>query len=282
MIRLESYGDSLEKGVYRCHSRFRRAVNFSNGRSLATLVDRRVGPGPRHIVVCGLALQKVERLAIGDDDIFLDGLRIPFASARRYDSRLRLEGPVVVQRFAGNLECFSRCLGREAPPRSLAFLLDDKRSRRRPSALEQSVAERLRLGRKMIFSPDFLPGIKMVAGLGFGLTPGGDDFIGGLLLALYYGQQLFKRNFESAIRLVCRSAEGKNPFSGTMLADAGEGRAVGRVKSLLAALINGNEKKVRQNALQLRAIGHSSGIDLGVGLLLTGRALVRNQGEPWW
>jgi hypothetical protein len=282
MIRLESYGDSLEKGVYRRHSRFRRAVNFFNGRSLAALVDRRVGPGPRHLVIAGLDWQNAERLEIGGDEIFLDNSRIPFAPARRYTSRLRLEGPANARRFAGNLECFSCCLKREAPPRSLAFLLDDKRGRHRPSALEQSVAERLRLGRKMIFSPDFLPGIKMVAGLGFGLTPGGDDFIGGLLLALYYGQQIFKRNFKRAISSVCRSVRGKNPFSGTMLADAGEGRAVGRVKNLLAALINGNEKNVRQGVLQLRAIGHSSGIDLGVGLLLTGQALIRTQGEPWW
>jgi hypothetical protein len=282
MIRLDSYGDSLEKGVYRRHSRFRRAVNFFNGRSLAALVDRRVGPGPRHIVIPGLVWQKAERLTISDEDIFLDDRRIPFISSRRYDSRLRLDGPVAVQRFAGNLEHFSHCLESAAPPRSLAFLLDDRRGRRWPSALERSIAERLRLGRKMIFGSDFLPGIKMVAGLGFGLTPGGDDFIGGLLLALYYGQQLFKRNFESAIRLVRRSARGKNPFSATMLADAGDGRAVGRVKSMLAALINGDEKSVRQSALQLRAIGHSSGIDLGVGLLLTGRALVRTRGEAWW
>jgi hypothetical protein len=282
MVRLESYGDNLKKDDYQCHSRFKRAINFSNGHSMVALVERTIGPGPHHIVISGIDPQKVEHLAITADELLLDGRRYPFASSCRYDSRIDLNGAIDNERFDANLHCFEHCLRQSAVPKSLTFLLEPKRKPCWCSALERSITERFGEGSRMVFSPDFLPGIKMLKGLGFGLTPSGDDFIGGILLALYYGQKIFKRNFERTIRLVHRTARGKNPFSNTMLADASEGRAVGRIKSLLAALIGGTEKNVHQSTMQLRVIGHSSGIDFGIGLLLTFKELIRNKGEQWW
>jgi hypothetical protein len=282
MIRLESYGDCLEKDDYRCHSRFKRAVNFSNGRSLVALVDRQIGPGPHHIVVSGFGPQMVDRLTISVDEFLLDGRRFPFALSRCYDSRIDLGAAVDRGRFAANVEYFARCLGRSATAQNLAFLLRPGRGPRRRSVLGGSIAARLRAGSRLVFSPDLLAGVKMCRGLGFGLTPGGDDFIGGVLLALHCSQKIFKQNFKRVIRSVYESARGDNPFSNAMLASAGEGRAIGRIKELLAALTQGGETNIYRCAGQLAAIGHSSGIDFGTGLLLAFRELNGNQGEKWW
>jgi hypothetical protein len=282
MIRIESYGDSLEQDEYRCHSRFKRAVNFFNGHSLVALVEREIGPGPHHIVIPGLARQKIDRLAITADEILLDGSRYPFASSRCYDSRMVLEGAIDRERFSANLGYYAHGLRRSAVPQSLAFLLQPKPGLRRRSTLERSLAERLSAGSQLIFNGNFIAGIKMLKGLGFGLTPSGDDFIGGVILALHCGQKIFVRDFERTIRAVCRLASGKNPFSNAVFTYAGQGRAIGKIKDLLAALIYGGEKDVCRHMKKLPTIGHSSGIDFGAGLLLTFQALERSKGEKWW
>ena len=282
MIRLESYGDRLKKDDYRCHSRFKRAANFFNGRSLVALVDRQIGPGPHHIVVSAIDPRPIERLTIGADEFRLDGIRIPFAAACRYDSRIDLGADVDRKRFAANLEHFARDLRQAAAPKSLAFLLEPKPEQRRCSALEGSIAARLNAGSTRIFGADFFAGIKMVKGLGFGLTPSGDDFIGGLLLALHCGQKIFRRDFSAAIRAASRRAAGKNPFSNMLFIHAGTGRAIGKIKDLLAALVTGDEKGTHRCTARLKTIGHSSGIDFGIGMLLAFKKLFRTQGAPWW
>jgi hypothetical protein len=282
MIKLESYGDSLEKDDYRCHSRFKRAVNFFNGHSLVALVDRQIGPGPHHLLISGLDPQKIDQLAITADELLLDGSRYPFASSCRYDSRIDLADAVDLGRFGANLEHFSHCLRRSATPKSLAFLLRPRHKVHRCSALARSVAEQLAAACDLVFSPDLLAGVKMCRGLGFGLTPGGDDFNGGVLLALYCSQEIFNRDFRQILKSVYGSARGGNPFSNTMLASASEGRAIGRIKDLLAALLYGGENDVYRCAKGLRTIGHSSGIDFGTGLLLALQKLNRNEGGKWW
>jgi len=282
MIQIESYGDSLKKDDYRCHSRFKRAVNFFNGASMVALVDRKIGPGPNHIIISGLGAKKVDRLAITADALLLDGRHYPFASACCYDSRIDLDIAVDRERFAANLEYFAHGLRSLAAPKSLLFLLEPKHKPPSHSALERSIALRLTAGSNLIFDGDFRSGIKMCRGLGFGLTPGGDDFIGGVLLALHCGQKIFRRDFSRTITSVGRLARGGNPFSNTLLAAAGKGRAIGKIKDLLAALMYGGEKNVAHCAKQLRQIGHSSGIDFGTGLLLTFAKLSRNKGEAWW
>jgi hypothetical protein len=282
MTRIESYGDSLKKGDYQCHSRFKRAVNFMHGPVMAALVDREIGPGPNHIIMAGIDGQKVERMTIGAAGLVLDGRPFAFAPSRCYDSRIGLEADIDRRRFKANLEFLARDLRRSAPARSLAFLLEPRPATRRSSVLEKTIAARLVAAREMVFSGNFFEGIGMFKGLGFGLTPGGDDFIGGVLLALHGGQKIFARDFASAIGSVRRLAKGGNPFSNAMFAHAASGRAAVRIKDLLAALVYGGEKKVARCAGRLRAIGHSSGIDFGTGLLLTCRELCRREGEKWW
>ena len=50
-MMLLSIGDEVREGTYRLHSCFRRAVNFTDGRRLVTLVTPDVGAGPVNIVV---------------------------------------------------------------------------------------------------------------------------------------------------------------------------------------------------------------------------------------
>lgn len=279
---MECYGDCLEMDEYELHSRFRRAVNFSNGSAMVALVDRTIGPGPRHAVISGLDAHRPERLAITAEGLMLDGMLLAFASSRRYDSRTGPDDAVDMDRLDSNLRCFENCLGQLAPPGSLAFLLEEKSKPRWRTGLEGAVVARMRKGSELIYGTDLWAGIRTVKGLGFGLTPSGDDLLGGLLLALHGGQKIFARDFSRTIRAIRRQASGENPFSNAMLADASEGRAIGKIKDLQAAILFAAAREVRACARRLRTIGHSSGIDFGVGLLLTYKKLAGNKGEPWW
>jgi hypothetical protein len=249
---------------------------------MVALVDKNIGPGPHHLVISGLGPEKVVRLKISANGIRLNDRRLPFTKARRYDSRIDLQGEIAPGRFAANLESFSRCLLASAPPQSMVFLIDPAQRLHWRSALERALAARLARGCALIFSPDILTGIKMCKGLGFGLTPGGDDFIGGILLALHTGQRIFKGDFSPTIRALGKLAKGNNPFSNMLLDHASEGRAIGKIKDLLTELIYGAGENICRYTRQLRTIGHSSGIDFGCGLLLTFQKLIRNKGEQWW
>jgi hypothetical protein len=50
-MKILSMGDEVREGTYRLHSRFRRAVNFTDGRRVVTLVTPDIGAGPVNIVV---------------------------------------------------------------------------------------------------------------------------------------------------------------------------------------------------------------------------------------
>ena len=50
-MMLISIGDRVEEGLYRFHSRFNRAVNFTQGDHLVSVVAEEIGDGPRNIVM---------------------------------------------------------------------------------------------------------------------------------------------------------------------------------------------------------------------------------------
>ncbi len=50
-MQILSIGDRVRPGMYRLHSRFRRAINFTDGRRLVSLVTPDIGAGPANIVV---------------------------------------------------------------------------------------------------------------------------------------------------------------------------------------------------------------------------------------
>ncbi|MFH0953501.1 MAG: DUF2877 domain-containing protein [Verrucomicrobiota bacterium] len=50
-MRILSVGDEVREGTYALHSRFSRAVSFTDGKRLVSLVTPEIGPGPLNIVI---------------------------------------------------------------------------------------------------------------------------------------------------------------------------------------------------------------------------------------
>jgi hypothetical protein len=109
-----------------------------------------------------------------------------------------------------------------------------------------------------------------VLGLGHGLTPSGDDFVGGILFALHHAP---RAQWQSAMpglhqRIRTAAARATNVISAALLDDLMRGASYGALHSLLAALQSNNALRIGSATTQLLRLGASSGADMLAGLLL--------------
>jgi hypothetical protein len=253
-MTLVSIGDLVEEGTYPFHSRFNRAVNFTQGVRLISVVDETIGDGPLNIVLRNFDPGRSGApLQIFAEEITFEGRKYSIAS--RYSSEIPGE-----PRY---LSMFKRLLITTAPPKSLAFLLDETRVQNFQTGFERKFVEHVKLGVDEIFHGDRLTGVRALRGCGLGLTPSGDDFIAGHLIGLHLRGETADDVFEAA--------RSDNIFSNTFLDLARQGRLFGRLKNLILALMHGGEKAVRETTTKLFAVGGTSGADLATGFYMTVR-----------
>jgi hypothetical protein len=271
-MTLVSIGDQVRKGTYPFHSRFHRAVNFRHGDLLISVVNEEIGHGPLNIVVCDLdagpACSRVAPLEVGAHVVVFGNRQFQFTDNHSYRSTVALDS-CNPRLFRHNLSVFGEQLKTTSPAKSLAFLLDEKRTQNFRSGFERAFVDQIRRDVHQIMNGNLLNGVRGLKGCGFGLTPSGDDFIAGLLIGLNLLQQLRGQDYQEIADDVFRTAKAGNIFSNSFLDLARRGLLFGRMKDLVLALMHESEEMVRQSAARLMAIGESSGADLGTGFLLT-------------
>jgi len=109
-----------------------------------------------------------------------------------------------------------------------------------------------------------------VLGLGHGLTPSGDDFVGGIFFALAHAPREAWAADLPAVRadVRCAARNSTNVISAALLDDLIDGASFACLHDLLAAL-NDNDLPAMAHAIEgLLRIGASSGADMLAGLLL--------------
>lgn len=283
-FKLISLGDKIAEGGYAIHSRFHKAINFirqhgvesdktcrGSGISsdrLVSLVNEEIGAGPGNIVVQGLDFHTIHSLFITKRALRLNNCSIPLDKSKQYDSTIHFTR-IKIEQFEKRLELFETLLLCLAPPKSLAFLLDEGRKQYFHPGFEQAIVEKIQTGIHEIFYSNLFNGVQAVKGVGFGLTPGGDDFVTGLLLGLFIIQQVYGRDFSEIREQVYRVAVGKNLISNTFLYWAKEGLMFERWKSIIFALLDNKEDVVSEALRRLLSVGETSGADTAVGFLLT-------------
>lgn len=113
--------------------------------------------------------------------------------------------------------------------------------------------------------------LRLLIGLGEGLTPSGDDFVIGLLAALHYGRQgLDPSRAEAGRRLAAhaaRLAAGTTPVSANYIRLAAAGRFSERLESAALAILSPEQAGAAEAARRLIQTGHSSGTDSLIGLV---------------
>lgn len=120
-------------------------------------------------------------------------------------------------------------------------------------------------------------------GRGPGATPSGDDILSGLLLALLRttSRQRHDRVENAGRRIVAMAEERTTDISRALLAQAAQGRAGGRVEAALGALLamETDEAGLEPPVIEAAALGHTSGTDHLVGVLLAILGIAPEIGE---
>lgn len=113
---------------------------------------------------------------------------------------------------------------------------------------------------------DAVSGAEALAGLGAGLTPSGDDFLIGVMHALWATREESEAKAKSAW-LAAAAAPRTTPLSAAWLNAAAAGEAADHWHTLLAALVDGNKSDIDRSCRQLLSVGHSSGADALTGFV---------------
>jgi hypothetical protein len=237
-MKILSIGDQVVPGAYAVKSRFDRSLLLFNSAGDALfIVDRSIGAGPLNLVVA-------------DPHAFLTDERIEIPrrkDAARFDSsmpKLDRDGQARLR------DLLTTALPRYAPKDSLVSLFAPAKK-----------LPRLQQARDAVFREAFThfaihrldKGVRLIRGCGEGLTPAGDDFLCGLMLACR-----LRPNWAMAQTLL-RHALGQNLVSNAFLKMAAKGCVNVAVQQLLNAPSEAGVKKVC-------AFGHSSGADLLCGM----------------
>ena len=117
---------------------------------------------------------------------------------------------------------------------------------------------------------DAVPPAVALLGLGEGLTPSGDDFVGALFFARHWlgtAGVADARGWRAAAEVLRSAARDRtHPISAALLGDLLDGETYAPVHELVAALAGGADD--RAAARRLTGLGHSSGWDMLAGLLV--------------
>jgi hypothetical protein len=249
------------------HSRFSKAINVVCGEHLLSLVDMSVGAGPLNIVLQDIGHLNGGRVFVGGDSLRIGETEYALPDTNRYSSSIEIPAGTTLAHFASGFASFRAALQEMAPPRSLLFLLEDRSKRVFVSDFERALTERFFDGCELLRQSRYLEGIREIKGLGWGLTPAGDDFIGGLLIALNLRWSLFGEDTSSLIEDVHRSACSDNLFSMAFLRCAKEGRIFETLQRALTAVCRADEVEISENTRRLVSFGETSGGDLAAGLI---------------
>lgn len=294
-MMLLSIGDKVREGTYKLHSSFRRAINFTDGRRLVTLVTPDIGAGPVNIVVgdltpfgsssgltqTGFPPSQVPSLPLrhrapshgNGVDLRVEHHSVVFANRRflldetqSYGSLLHIEKETSRPVFRENLKIVENTLAAESHPKSLAFLLDAKRERDFRTAFDRAFVAQVKDGASRMF---LAAGVRRLAGCGFGLTPSGDDFIAGMLIGVNVLQQLTGRNNHRLIQTIYSAAAGKNLLSNSFLRLARDGRVSEKMQNLVSTLFDHGDTEVKERTEEVMTAGETSGADLLTGFVMT-------------
>ncbi|PIS48088.1 MAG: hypothetical protein COT17_00075 [Elusimicrobia bacterium CG08_land_8_20_14_0_20_51_18] len=258
VLKILSFGDRIKDGEYKLYSSFGKVLNFLREKKLVSLVLSEIGPGPNNIAVS--FLPEIKRLEIKKKLVYFDGFPKKAPDTCIYDSAVRRSKKSF---FPGqNLRFCVKELSGISPALSMAFVFCPAREKEFKSGFEKKMLARMKKGVWELERGKYARGAGTLSGLGFGLTPSGDDFLGGFTLAL----KLSGRG-EKKIRLILKKFKSENPVSRSFFGACARGRVDLRTKKFLQSLGSSDRKALKKSLEDLLDRGHTSGADFLSGFL---------------
>lgn len=246
-------------GEARVLGRFQRVVDLQLGDDLVALATPDVGCGPFHLVVDALPVTPLpDRVALrvlpGVVQVGPWRIALP-AELSLWNPRPAWEQLALVPARLATLRNVVGAATRAGSGSSLALHIEN-------------LCGLAALREVSPTSPTLDAAVAALAGWGPGLTPSGDDFLAGLMLALWAQQGEAARPL--CARIVAAAAPRTTRLSGAFLRAAAEGLADQRWHTLLHALAGACDAAVATAAQAVLAFGASSGLDMLTGFLWKG------------
>ncbi len=265
-MKIIGYGDSIPRGTFKLHSAFENSINFRGRKGLVvSLVSRKTGNGPMNIVMKHLP-RGARRLKVTRFKLYIDENCLEADPERNYDSSVPVLSldPVLLRK---NLELLKGWLGTSAPAKSMCFLFSVRAEDAFKRPFEREMLKKMKDSIRLLDAGDYARGARALRGLGFGLTPSGDDFICGFLTGLSFVEACSSADLSDIMNAVYENALTENIISGSFTWCAYNGRVNERIKDLLAALAGLEERRLLSAAKAALRCGHTSGADFCAGLV---------------
>jgi len=265
-MKILGYGDRVPRGTFELHSAFESAINFRGRKGLiVSLVSRRTGNGPMNIVLKHLP-RGARRLKITKYNLYIDENCLEADPGKNYDSSVPLL-PLDPVLFKENLRILRDFLGANAPPKSMCFLFAFSAEDAFRSVFERAMLERMKKAVRLLETGDYAGGARSLRGLGFGLTPSGDDFLCGCLTGLSFVEANLSADLGVIKDAVYDNALTKNLIANSFTWCAYNGRVNEKARALLSALAGFDESRLISTAKAALKNGHTSGADFCAGLV---------------
>lgn len=276
----------VDGGRGRVHSVFQRSAYLAIEGQLICFGSPAMGDGPLNLVCEPWPREEARLAALGADEpvhverrLVLVGrsLAISLAGAEVWAPR-----PVQASdqaRLDLGLAALASALPEVLPEQGLADLLraggegpDDVPQA--PVAVREAAAGFGRLVAEAMAEGTYEGGTESIAsliGLGPGLTPSGDDFLGGMLVALsLQGRNALRDSLWGAAQPLVATLT--TDISGAHLTAAATGFGSAALHELLNAVIAGDTRSIPVHLGAVTSIGHTSGFDALAGAVIVLRA----------
>ncbi len=261
MIKVISCGDCVELGSYKKHSEFSKAINYTRvdrpQNFLVSFVLPSIGNGPFNLVVYNFAGLENSCIEL-DSTIFQN---------ETYNSTLNnihfKIGPTFLK---------AMILDMYLDQSPLVFLLENQSSERETrGSFDLAFRDHFQKGVNLIFSGALREGVMKIRGTGIGLTPSGDDYLCGMMIAIHFlnlNQRQNQFNLDKITNEIYSVAKGDNLISNSALYAAKAGRVSGIFNEFLESLSSGDITKVKEKMDAVVSTGHSSGLDMLIGFIM--------------
>lgn len=265
-MKILGFGDRIPRGSFALHSAFDNALNFRGPKGfIVSLVSRKTGNGPLNVVMKHLP-RGARRLKVTKLCLYIDENRLEVDPEKNYDSAVpRL--PLDPALFKENLYFLRDFLGHNAPPKSMCFLFSFSAEDSFKTVFERTMLESMKKGAALLEAGDHAKAARALRGLGFGLTPSGDDFLCGYLTGLSFIEANLQADLSAIKDAVYDNAVTKKFIAGSFTYCAYNGRVNEKTGKLLTALAGFDDKRLVLAAKASLRSGHTSGADFCAGLI---------------
>lgn len=266
-MNIIDYGSYISNGKYTLHSSFQNVHNYLNNQELISLVMPSVGRGPNNIVLSRIPKKPLNNIIINSTGIQLENYEISLKHCNLKEELALYDFDPLL--LSAKIQLIISELSTSVATNSLAFLLYPELENNFKTSFEKAFLKHVNIAVDD-FSLNNLPVVaSKMKGLGFGLTPSGDDFNCGMLYGLNYLSKILEIDYSETIEKVYRNALGKNLISNTFLKFATLNQYYEKLYNLLKALNSGSDEEIINKAIKVTQAGHSSGSDMLTGFLLT-------------